>query len=492
MQGREGAAELIVNSILSVACALFFGAALPIQVWAQAPHNTLDNVSPETPAAIGAPSVPPTTAFTPPAVSAGAAQLDRAAHSDEPISAPVMPVTPPPPTKTPQTLQTPPDAITPITPDAPDAPKAPASSKAGTNSITASEYRRNQDAAAQKNGASPDQLALAADKDMNDLLLQADPTMDGRVISLPIQDNDASLGDDLPVHERISLEEALDRTVNNSYSYKAIQAQSDGAGFARTAAAGQLGPTVDVRTNRGREFSAPGSIIDPTTGQAVLTTNHRRWDASVIARQPLFAPGSYFTYKQQAHLADAADMRREDARAMLYYTTIKAYFDLLKAYALLAFSQSYESRMETLQDYMAKRVAGGGATKIDLDRVKGRTLSAQSTVIENQGAFESSMVSLEQLTGIRAVKIIVPERIMPAVPATSKLAMEQVYENNPGIRAAREEITAAGDELKSARSRFSPTFAIELSQTRYSGAGGDTTYIDDRSQGHAGDDDEHP
>jgi adhesin transport system outer membrane protein len=446
MQGREDATGSVAKLVLSIACALFFGAALPNQVRAQAPSDTVD---PAPPVITVVPEVP-VAPEAPPAVQA------------------VPPVQNPP-----LNLDQPPAMQT------PDAAKAVEPSRDGTNSITASEYKRKQDVTAQKNTNSPEQLALAADKDLSDLLLQADPTTQGRVVALPVEGEEA-LGDELPTQERISLEEALARTIDNSYSFKAVQAQAEGAGYARTAALGQLGPTVDVRTQRGREFSSPGSIIDENTGKAVINTNHRRWDASVIMRQPIFAPGSYFSYKQQGHLADAADARREDARAQLYYTTIKAYFDLLKAYALLSFSQSYETRMDQLQDYMAKRVAGGGATKIDFDRVKGRSLSAQSAVIENRGAFESSMVSLEQLTGIRAIKLVVPEHIMPPVPATSKIAMEQVYENNPGIRAAREEITAASNELKSARSRFSPTFAIELSQARYAGAGGDNTLTIDR------------
>ncbi|HEY4317264.1 MAG TPA: TolC family protein [Herbaspirillum sp.] len=389
----------------------------------------------------------------------------------------------------PATLQLPAPAATPDTPPAiPATPRAPldtalppfpaAPDTSAGSSVTASDYARSQKQS-QTDPRSPEQVARAADQDLMQLIQKADPSVEGKLIPLPV-DGAAALGDDLPVEERISLEEALDRTVNNSYSFKAITAQTEGAGYARKAALGQLGPTVDVRTQRGREFSSPASIIDPETGKAVIASNHRRWDATVQLRQPLFQPGSYFDYKKTGKLADAADSRREDARSMLYYTTIKAYFDLLKAYSLLSFAQGYEKRMEQLQDYMQKRLEGGGASKIDLDRVRGRTLSAQSSVIESQGALESAMVSLEQLTGIRASKMVMPDRIMPAVPNTSKEAMANVYENNPGIRAARQEIDAAAEELKSARSRFSPTFAIELSQQRYSGAGGDNTLTIDR------------
>ena len=100
---------------------------------------------------------------------------------------------------------------------------------------------------------------------------------------------------------------------------------------------------------------------------------------------------------------------------------------MLKAYSMLSFAQDYEQRMEQLQDYMQKRLDGGGASKLDLDRVRGRTLSAQSSVIESQGALESSMVSMEQLTGVRATNMVLPTHIMPAVPTTSREAMAHVY-----------------------------------------------------------------
>lgn len=320
------------------------------------------------------------------------------------------------------------------------------------------------------------EAARATDESLFRLLRQADPGVT-HLIDLPVDapGTVGSLGTELPPQDQISLEEALDRTVNNSYSYKASAAQAEGAGYARNASLGQLGPTLDLRAQRGREYSAPGAIIDPLTGVAVKETTHVRWDTSLILRQPVFAPASWFDYKKQGQLADAADSRRDDARAQLYYQTIKSYFDLLKAYALLDFAREYDKRMDQLLDYMNKRLAGGGASRIDLDRVRGRSLAAKSAVIEGEGSFESSMVALEQLTGVRARRMVMPQRMTPAVPLSSQLAMENLYANNPGLKAARKEIEAAGAELKSARSRFSPNLSIELSQSRTRGADGDPT-----------------
>lgn len=320
------------------------------------------------------------------------------------------------------------------------------------------------------------EAARAADESLFRLLRQADPGVT-HLIDLPVDapGTAGSLGTELPPQDQISLEEALDRTVNNSYSYKASAAQAEGAGYARSATLGQLGPALDLRGQRGREYSAPGSVIDPLTGVAVKETTHVRWDTSLILRQPVFAPGSWFDYKKQGRLAEAADLRRDDARAQLYYQTIKAYFDLLKAYALLDFAREYDSRMDQLLDYMNKRLTGGGASRIDLDRVRGRSLAAKSAVIETEGSFESSMVTLEQLTGVRARKMVMPQRMTPAVPLSSQLAMVDLYNNNPGLKAARQDIEAASAELKSARARFSPNLSIELSQSRTRGADGDPT-----------------
>ncbi|MFX5578850.1 TolC family protein, partial [Acinetobacter baumannii] len=81
-----------------------------------------------------------------------------------------------------------------------------------------------------------------------------------------------------------------------------------------------------------------------------------------------------------------ADLRRDDARETLYYNAIKAYYDVMRAYATLSFSRSYAQRMGALLDYMSKRLEGGGASRIDFERVRGRSLTAQSAVAEAEGA----------------------------------------------------------------------------------------------------------
>lgn len=315
------------------------------------------------------------------------------------------------------------------------------------------------------------------DDEILQLLRQSDKAFTNPAVPLP--DGLAALSDG-PLQNMLSLEEALARTLQNSYSYAAASAQAEGALYGKKAALGQLGPTLDVRAQRGREYSAPASIINPNTGRALSSDTHIRWDNSVILRQPLFAPASYFEYRKQASLANAADLRKEDAREALYYTTIKAYYDLLRSYVALTFARSYTERMDTLQEYMNKRLQGGGASKVDFERVRGRALNARSTMIEAEGVLESAMVTLAQLTGVRTQQLGIPTKMMPLVPNTSRLALEQIYENNPAVRAARQDTAAASEELKSARSRFSPNFSIEVSQARTDNAGGDGRLTTDR------------
>lgn len=322
--------------------------------------------------------------------------------------------------------------------------------------------------------------AMAPSSDSDDeilrLLRQSDRAFAGDAIELPAMGEDAE-GE---LTNYLSLGQVLDLALNNSYSFAATSAQADQARYARNASLGQLGPTIDVRTQRGREYSAPASVIDPVTQQAQLANQHNRWDASIVLRQPLFSPGSYFDWQKQRSLSASADFRVDEARESLYYTTVKAYYDLLRAYTTRSFARSYADRMATLQDYMRKRMEGGGASKIDFERVRGRALTAQSTVAEAEGTLDSAMVTLAQLIGKRAQRMEIPVRMMPQVPDTSRSAMEGVYESNPGIRAARQDVAAASQELKSARSRFSPALSIELSQAKASGAGGDPTLTTDR------------
>lgn len=308
------------------------------------------------------------------------------------------------------------------------------------------------------------------------LLRQADPSFSGSAIDLPAVQLDTVDEKQAPF---LTLDQVLDLALNNSYSYAATAAQADQASYAALVSLGQMGPTLDARTQKGREYSSPASFRD-ATGNIVQADLHKRWDASLIARQPIFAPGSYFDYKKQRAASDAADLRRDDARESLYYSAIKAYYDVLRAYAAVSFARSYAKRMDELLEYMRKRVEGGGASKIDYERVRGRSLQAQATVFESEGTLDSTMVSLTQLIGRRVMQVQVPERMMPAVPPNPRQALQDVYETNPGIRAARSDTDAAREELKSARAKFSPTFAVEWSQNKSRGAGGDQTLFTER------------
>ncbi|ASU41306.1 hypothetical protein hmeg3_07585 [Herbaspirillum sp. meg3] len=328
-----------------------------------------------------------------------------------------------------------------------------------------------------KNADSKDELVSG---DSNDeilaMLRQADPDFSGSTIDLPAVEVETVDDKEVPF---LTLDQVLDLALNNSYSYAATAAQADQANYAAKGALGQLGPTLDVRTQKGREYSSPASIRDEN-GNIISADQHKRWDATLIGRQPIFAAGSYFDFQKQRAMSRAADQRRDDARESLYYSAIKAYYDVLRTYASLSFSRSYAKRMNDLLDYMRKRVEGGGASKLDYDRVRGRALQAEGTVADNEGALESAMVSLVQLIGRRVQQVQVPERMMPIVPPTSRVALQDVYDSNPGIRAARSDAEAVREELKSARSRFSPTFAVEWTQTKTRGAGGDQTLTTDR------------
>lgn len=322
-------------------------------------------------------------------------------------------------------------------------------------------------ASAKADSASPDDEVLL-------LLQQADAEFKGNTIVLP----EATIvpeGDAVP---RLTLIQALDLALNNSYSFAATAAQAEQAEYQAKGAAGQMGPTLDLRAQKGREYSSPSSAIDPNTGLVQLASTHKRWDVTLIGRQPVFAPGSYFDFQKFRAQAQAADLRRDDARETLYYNTIKAYYEVMRAYASLSFTRAYAQRMADLLDYMRKRLEGGGASKPDFDQVRARSLSVQSKVAEAEGALESAMVTLNQITGRKIEQVEVPDHMTPGVPDSSKLALKDIYETNPGVRAARRDLDAANEELKSARAKFSPTLALEWTQQKSRGAGGAIDTVD--------------
>ncbi|WP_016833357.1 TolC family protein [Herbaspirillum lusitanum] len=264
--------------------------------------------------------------------------------------------------------------------------------------------------------ATKTEAAAASNDEILALLRQSDPAFTGSAIDLPYITSETVGEEQVPF---LTLDQVIDLALDNSYSYAATSAQADQADYAAKAALGQLGPTLDVRTQKGREYSSPASFRDDN-GNIVQADQHKRWDATLIGRQPIFAPGSYFDFQKQRAMSRAADQRRDDARESLYYSAIKAYYDVLRAYASLSFSRSYAQRMKDLLDYMGKRVEGGGASKIDYDRVRGRSLQADSAILDSEGTLDSTLVTLTQLIGRRVRQVQVPDRMMPKVPPTSR------------------------------------------------------------------------
>ena len=277
-------------------------------------------------------------------------------------------------------------------------------------------------ATAATDAATKAETAAASSDEILALLRQSDSGFTGSAIDLPDVTSETVGDEQVPF---LTLDQVIELALNNSYSYAATSAQADQAGYAAKASLGQLGPTLDVRTQKGREYSSPASFRDGN-GDIVQADQHKRWDATLIGRQPIFAPGSFFDFQKQRAMSRAADQRRDDARESLYYAAIKAYYDVLRAYSSLSFARSYSQRMSDLLEYMRKRVEGGGASKLDFDRVRGRSLQAESTVAESEGTLESTMVTLIQLIGRRVQQVQVPERMMPKVPPTSRRAGQDV------------------------------------------------------------------
>jgi adhesin transport system outer membrane protein len=267
----------------------------------------------------------------------------------------------------------------------------------------------------------------------------------------------------------------LDLALNNSYSYAATAAQADQARYASKAAAGQMGPTLDVRAQKGNEYSSPSSVIDPNTGLVQRASYHKRWDVTLIGRQPIFAPVLLRLPQVQPWPTPPTCVATTPARPCT--TTPSRPITTSCApmpRCLLAQLCPAHGRLAGLHEQAPRRRR---RQRIDFERVRGRSLTAQSAVAEAEGALESAMVSLNQITGRKIEQIEVPDHMMPVVPDTSKLALQDVYETNPGVRAARRDLDAANQELKSARAKFSPTLALEWTQTKTRGAGGaiDTT-----------------
>lgn len=272
--------------------------------------------------------------------------------------------------------------------------------------------------------------------------------------------------------ENLTLFDAMALALEYSNEVAASSAHRDTTDYLATASLGPLLPRVDVRYNTGQETSNPSSVTQLPYYDRKATDTHTRTDSQIFVRQTLMDLPSYFERQRQNLLLQAAEHNLSNTQERVAYDTLVSFMNLIQLRLTVVMVESYETDLKKLLDYMTTRVKAGGATKADMQRVKGRVLNTTSAVIEARGAYESGLVEFKRLTGVVPSSIVIPEKLLPVLPDNFNDAMAEAIRNNFELQAALRDVDSVAQERHAIKGKYAPKFDIEISAMRTYNAGG--------------------
>lgn len=270
--------------------------------------------------------------------------------------------------------------------------------------------------------------------------------------------------------EALRLDEAVAFALKNNFEVQASAAKSDAADWEVVGAYASYLPTVTFSRSAGKERSQPAAynIAD----KRVEDSSHRRRDKELSIRQPVvdltLISDILLRHKSQS----AADIEQQGTRERIALQTIGAFYKILQARLFIRFAEEHKAKLDKLNDLMKSRVEGGGAAQADLDRIKARSVSAQSAIIETRSEFDATMDEFRRLTGITPLQFQVPASLVPAPPADIETALTKALRGNPDYLLSIKQTEVQQQEGVKAYSRALPKVTFDVSQTRTWNAGG--------------------
>lgn len=271
--------------------------------------------------------------------------------------------------------------------------------------------------------------------------------------------------------EPLRLDEAVALALKNNFEVLASGAKGDAAGWDVVGAYGGYLPTVTYSRSSGKERSGPASYNDANDDR-VQDSKHHRIDKELNIRQPVIDPSLIAEILVRHKSQSAAEIEQDSTRERIAMSTVTTYLQLLSARLQIRFAEDYKAQLDKLNDLMKNRVEGGGAAQADLDRIKARSVSAQSAIIETRSAFDAVMDEFRRLTGVTPTQFLLPGSLLPETPATIEDALTRALRQNPEYLLSAKQVEVQLGERDKALSRLLPKLTFEITKTRTWNAGG--------------------
>lgn len=256
----------------------------------------------------------------------------------------------------------------------------------------------------------------------------------------------------------LTLGDALQQAWQNSPEVAAARYRSLSFDYTRKAARGALLPKLETRFSVGR-----GHLETPDN-----QVNLGRGDHSAVLSQALVDEGARHEWTRQELLAASAEVQLAGVESQTLLDTGAAWFAVLQQRVGVELGQGYEKELNELLRYIGDRVAAGGASPAERERIAARVANVRSGLADSRAALAAALRNFQRLSSVTPFGLALDAPLDLYLPADADAAMAEAADGNAEILSSRLEQQAAESERKGNRATFLPRLAVELthSQTR--------------------------
>ncbi|TZF82980.1 TolC family outer membrane protein [Cognatilysobacter lacus] len=277
------------------------------------------------------------------------------------------------------------------------------------------------------------------------------------------------------------------------------RATREGAVQARAAMLPQLDGSASLTRSRSQGPSSQ-TQFDQTTGQPVRFSGDTQSDTTarslgVNVQQMVFDRSRFTTLRSQQALSRASDYQIEAAGDSLITRTSAAYFNVLVQLETLSAAEASETALKKQFDFASKRLEVGLAPITDVHEARAQYDNARANTILARNAVEDAYQALAEITGQPVTSLrALPDNFQPSLPTEGNADawVAKAMDNNPALRATREQVASAEENIETARSGFWPSLYLSGSygdrkttgdSTFSSSLGSSTNPIESQSRG---------
>ncbi len=264
-----------------------------------------------------------------------------------------------------------------------------------------------------------------------------------------------------------TLEEAYRLAYQNDPKYRAVQAETKASGMAIDQARAGFLPTVKYEWDQSDTRQRIIESQNPIFGAGV--TNFPTDSRTLSINQPIFRREVIARFEQAKAVVKQAEYTLLAAEQDLLLRTTAAYLSVLAATDSLALAVAEREAVSKVLDLARERLKMGTGTITNQYDAAARFAVTQAREVEAQNKLGDARQALREITGrlIHNVQALRPEfTLEKPVPTDVDRWVESALDQNLMLRARREAVDVARQEIERQRAGHFPSLNLLLNQNR--------------------------